>query len=171
MFLFSPLLGKMMQFDEHIFQKGWNRQLGIRGANEFTRMRSQMKFLLSLCRWQCVPERETLVNRWASKIYSLTRPLDTYTILILSYTSDRIWIGLFPKTKIKQNNCRMVFSFDSKPLLNLSESCWWIALLVVVVLLLFIWIKEIPHIPTLWQGLHLLVASVVSMWTAGHEER
>ena len=26
-FLFSPLLGEMIQFDEHIFQMGWNHQL------------------------------------------------------------------------------------------------------------------------------------------------
>ncbi len=28
-FLFSPLLGEMIQFDEHIFQMGWNHQLAI----------------------------------------------------------------------------------------------------------------------------------------------
>ena len=28
-FLFSPLPGEMIQFDEHIFQMGWNHQLGI----------------------------------------------------------------------------------------------------------------------------------------------
>ena len=29
-FLFSPLLGEMIQFDEHIFQMGWfNHQLGF----------------------------------------------------------------------------------------------------------------------------------------------
>ena len=27
-FLFSPRLGEMIQFDEHIFQMGWNHQLG-----------------------------------------------------------------------------------------------------------------------------------------------
>ena len=26
-FLFSPLFGDMIQFDEHIFQMGWNHQL------------------------------------------------------------------------------------------------------------------------------------------------
>ena len=31
-FLFSPLPGEMIQFDEHIFQMGWfNHQLGLRG--------------------------------------------------------------------------------------------------------------------------------------------
>ena len=28
-FLFSPLPGEMIQFDEHIFQPGWNHQLVI----------------------------------------------------------------------------------------------------------------------------------------------
>ena len=28
-FLFSPLFGEMIQFDEHIFQMGWNHQVGI----------------------------------------------------------------------------------------------------------------------------------------------
>ena len=28
-FLFSPLLGEMIQFDEHIFQMGWNHQLDV----------------------------------------------------------------------------------------------------------------------------------------------
>ena len=27
-FLFSPLPGEMIQFDKHIFQRGWNHQLG-----------------------------------------------------------------------------------------------------------------------------------------------
>ena len=27
-FLFSPLFGEMIQFDDHIFQRGWNHQLG-----------------------------------------------------------------------------------------------------------------------------------------------
>ena len=28
-YLFSPLLGEDFQFDEHIFQMGWNHQLAI----------------------------------------------------------------------------------------------------------------------------------------------
>ena len=27
-FIFTPILGEMIQFDEHIFQMGWNHQLG-----------------------------------------------------------------------------------------------------------------------------------------------
>ena len=33
-FLFSALFGEMIQFDEHIFQMGWNHQLGIFGEFE-----------------------------------------------------------------------------------------------------------------------------------------
>ncbi len=32
-FFFSSLFGEMIQFDEHIFQMGWNHQLGMAAAN------------------------------------------------------------------------------------------------------------------------------------------
>ncbi len=33
-FIFTPILGEMIQFDEHIFQMGWfNHQLGLGGVD------------------------------------------------------------------------------------------------------------------------------------------
>ncbi len=29
-FIFTPIPGEMIQFDEHIFQMGWNHQLGYK---------------------------------------------------------------------------------------------------------------------------------------------
>ena len=29
-FMFTPILGEMIEFDEHIFEMGWNHQLGFR---------------------------------------------------------------------------------------------------------------------------------------------